>query len=909
MFSKAVACGALLCALLSPVIAGEARTLPGRHRQLVNQHSQLGRSARMLRAEAQKPAWPPALMGPKRPAARQAQSGADGRLGDAFMVDTSVVPGSLFGGMNFSYGAASSGAGWRVFWADDNGQSVYTSGIGSDGSVTDVMGNRVGHEFQAQQSGVAQAIAGTGSGYAAVWTAGENRSIWSARLDSAGNVLDSLLVFDSDELQVYPAIAFDGDSTCLVAWTEDLLGSPDIYAARLTASGRLLDSVPFPVAQGTEMEYCPAIAFGRGVFLVAWTAADTSGTTATAKAIRVSVGGAVLDTAIFLRHAPAVFQACPNVVFGDTCFLATWSEGMEQPDIFAARISASGELIDTAAIQLCGDPDMDLNSSIGFDGTDYLVMWEEVGDEWPSGSLCGRRLTVDGVPLDSDFIRPRLRDYVCNGASVSRNEENFFVACSFFDTTVGNMGVCCARISPDGVVLDSGFALPMSADMQLEPSGAFDGTNFLAVWGEDRGGYAAELSAARIAADGMVLDPVGFPIDTTPTGKSNTAVAFGDSLYLAAWADNRDSTGWDIYCARVGTDGSVFDPGGIPVCRETLDQDYPDISFDGENFLVAWHDNRSNMRGNIYAARVSPAGAVLDPDGFAVAVSDSFDDAAPAVCFTGTDHLVVWRGYHYNTSDDDIYGALVSPAGTIIRPRFLVGGTADYQQLSPFAARGTANSLVAWVQDDGAIYAARVRADGTVLDTNALFVDKSSPSNELPHVIADADGFRVLWDYWGDMDTTHFEVARIDTAGNLVPSDEWFAISGNQLGVDAIAGSGPDLLVFFSCRTYAAFGKRYNSYRLWGRLGEVTGIGDAGNQQANRVTGGATIVRGALFLNGRTSSSASTSLLDISGRKVLNLHPGANDVRALSPGVYFVHEEAQGSGRKPQPVRKVVVTE
>jgi hypothetical protein len=30
-------------------------------------------------------------------------------------------------------------------------------------------------------------------------------------------------------------------------------------------------------------------------------------------------------------------------------------------------------------------------------------------------------------------------------------------------------------------------------------------------------------------------------------------------------------------------------------------------------------------------------------------------------------------------------------------------------------------------------------------------------------------------------------------------------------------------------------------------------------------------------------------LLDISGRKVLNLRPGPNDVSGLAPGVYFAH--------------------
>jgi len=32
-------------------------------------------------------------------------------------------------------------------------------------------------------------------------------------------------------------------------------------------------------------------------------------------------------------------------------------------------------------------------------------------------------------------------------------------------------------------------------------------------------------------------------------------------------------------------------------------------------------------------------------------------------------------------------------------------------------------------------------------------------------------------------------------------------------------------------------------------------------------------------------------LLDITGRRVADLHPGANDIRHLAPGVYFVRRE------------------
>ncbi len=71
-----------------------------------------------------------------------------------------------------------------------------------------------------------------------------------------------------------------------------------------------------------------------------------------------------------------------------------------------------------------------------------------------------------------------------------------------------------------------------------------------------------------------------------------------------------------------------------------------------------------------------------------------------------------------------------------------------------------------------------------------------------------------------------------------------------------------------------------------------------------------TVVRNVLYLGGSSGQQTGyrAELLDISGRRVLDLKPGANDVRALAPGVYFVREEPQAPSYKPQAVRKVVVT-
>ncbi len=72
-----------------------------------------------------------------------------------------------------------------------------------------------------------------------------------------------------------------------------------------------------------------------------------------------------------------------------------------------------------------------------------------------------------------------------------------------------------------------------------------------------------------------------------------------------------------------------------------------------------------------------------------------------------------------------------------------------------------------------------------------------------------------------------------------------------------------------------------------------------------------TVTRGVLVLgavDSRQNAVYRAELLDATGRKVFDLAPGANDVRRLSPGVYFVREEPQAASSKPPAVRKVVVT-
>jgi hypothetical protein len=138
----------------------------------------------------------------------------------------------------------------------------------------------------------------------------------------------------------------------------------------------------------------------------------------------------------------------------------------------------------------------------------------------------------------------------------------------------------------------------------------FDGTNYLVAWHGATGG----IHATRVSKAGTVLDSTALTI--SPTGW-NAAVAYGGGSYLVVW----NAAG--IVGSRVGTDGSVLDPAGVTISPSAHNGAEPAIAFDGTNYLVAWDDIRNDPWGDIFTARVSPAGTVLDPSGIAVAADSS----------------------------------------------------------------------------------------------------------------------------------------------------------------------------------------------------------------------------------------------------------------------------------------------
>ena len=100
----------------------------------------------------------------------------------------------------------------------------------------------------------------------------------------------------------------------------------------------------------------------------------------------------------------------------------------------------------------------------------------------------------------------------------------------------------------------------------------------------------------------MPLDSAALRICGTDSAYASPSVMAVNDNFLVAWQDRRNAN-WDIYAARVSSNGSVFDTTGIPVCLVNGDQQTPRIAASPDGYLIAWTDSRDGGTSRIFAAR------------------------------------------------------------------------------------------------------------------------------------------------------------------------------------------------------------------------------------------------------------------------------------------------------------------
>ncbi|MHB8875156.1 MAG: hypothetical protein ACYC8T_15830 [Myxococcaceae bacterium] len=124
-----------------------------------------------------------------------------------------------------------------------------------------------------------------------------------------------------------------------------------------------------------------------------------------------------------------------------------------------------------------------------------------------------------------------------------------------------------------------------------------------------------------------------FAVSTGTGGRSKPAVvASGPAQYWVAWSDLRGGNA-DIYAARVSSAGVVVDPAGIQVSSAATNERNPAgaVALVDGSLLLAW-DDQADIRG----ARLSSSGTVLDAVPFLIN-SRAGAQVRPAVAWDGND--------------------------------------------------------------------------------------------------------------------------------------------------------------------------------------------------------------------------------------------------------------------------------
>jgi hypothetical protein len=282
--------------------------------------------------------------------------------------------------------------------------------------------------------------------------------------------------------------------------------------------------------------------------------------------------------------------------------------------------------------------------------------------------------------------------------------------------------------------------LPASPLPAHDPCVAHGENGYLAVW---QSGLAekADLYACRVDEAGKAADAKPFAISTATECQERPRAAWGKGIWLVVWADLRNDKDYDVYAARVSADGKVLDPEGILVAGGAHNQCQPDVTWNGENFLVIWRNwvaeggagdiNKYMSQG----ARVSPDGKLLDAAPTTIYKAKYWTVVVGPTCVTacGGQWLVVIATNYTGTNrpgsaEHGMHVVRVGADGKVAGSEQIMNNEARRQTPVAAAGDGKSGCLVSWSNHQcmgragatGPYGAIRIGPDGKRLGTVVL---------------------------------------------------------------------------------------------------------------------------------------------------------------------------------------------
>lgn len=674
-------------------------------------------------------------------ATRVSQAGA--------ILDTTGITVNAGAGRQLHPQVVFAGTQYLVVWEDfkiTNGPEADISAarVSTAGVVT-----QLGRVAPSAQNEISPKIAANGNSALLVW---ENAGNIRASLFNGTSFGGAISVTADAVAQSEPAVAANPGGNYLVAYTEGAAGTADLKGQFVSQAGVKQAGV-LTLSAGAGRQSGASAAWDGVHYLVTFTN-NSAGINLFGE--RISTAGAVLDThtegAVANVGGVSISSAAGNqelssVSCGTGGCLVTWQESRNAAttgnDVFAQRLNTAGAtLANTGAEIIVSAANRgQFVPAVTAAGADFFAVWQDNRDT-DTNTVFGTTIRGTGAVVSADglmLVRGNNREVA---PAVGRSGTTFGV----FWTDSRNFGsdISLVRFAGASKPDNSARVVSNATFAQSSPAVTSSSGNFFAVWQDSRNGKDRDIFGARVTAAGSVLDPAGLAITTAAGDQLVPEIAANGTVALVVWQDRRNGN-FDIFGAVVDIATGAVTAADIPICTVAGDQGRPSVAFDSASgqFFVVWSDERIAADANLFGARVSTAGAVLDTNGVSLIVADNGQFSPRATFLNGT-ALVVWEDRRLDTQGD-IFGARVRITGGVTvldAGGFSISGTAAGTQTSPAVSSLSGSFLVAWtdgrnVNTTGTdIFGQQIGATGTL--NGAAFEISANPENEDDPQLSDA---------------------------------------------------------------------------------------------------------------------------------------------------------------------------
>lgn len=366
-----------------------------------------------------------------------------------------------------------------------------------------------------------------------------------------------------------------------------------------------------------------------------------------------------------------------------------------------------------------------------------------------------------GPPKVLTASSTNLADFI---AAVTSDGTNFLLVTHHAPADGSAMNWVGTLLAPDGTLIKT-FDItpsvsPVAATTQLAVA-AFDGSNYLVVYVPDLnpGGQPDTLAAVRISPSGAIL---GTPVTVVPaiSAGSSFAIAFDGTNYLLAYLPYSNTNSPQLLGEYLASGTGLPAGSPFPIAPPGGTEASPALAFDGTNYLAVWEELQSAATLGLNAARVSPAGSVLDTSPLRLMDTSSLPgnflpQARPTVAFDGANYLVTYLDSRaLPGSGVTVSANRVSPSGVLLdgtstQPGIIVTSdpTLGAQRISTAFLGG--QYWLVWEQSSSvgtSLFGARVSTNGVLASPGANgFVLNASLSNGMQLIGTNASSGLIVW--------------------------------------------------------------------------------------------------------------------------------------------------------------------